>query len=95
MDITDRFYQFRFVVEPHTEKKAFSVREEITDMKQHEIRGLSEELLENWVQRKKIDSKTEQAIRDTYALQKEIDASKEELPRKSPRFGKLTTPRSA
>ena len=74
VDITDRFYQFRFVVEPHTEKKAFSVREEITDMKQHEIRGLSEELLENWVQRKKIDSKTEQAIRDTYALQKEIDA---------------------
>ena len=74
VDITDRFYQFRFVVEPRTEKKTFSVREEITDMKQHEIRGLPEETLENWVQRKRIDSKTEQAIRDTYALQKQIDA---------------------
>jgi len=74
VDITDRFYQFRFVVDPRVEKKTFSVREEITDMKQHEIRDLKDDLLETWVNKKLIDAKTERAIQETFAIKKEISA---------------------
>jgi len=72
--ITDRFYQFRFVVDPRVEKKTFSVREEITDMKQHEIHDLKDDLLETWVNKKLIDAKTERAIQETFAIKKEISA---------------------
>ena len=73
VDITDRFYQFRFTVNSRVEKKTFAIREEITDMKQHEIRDLQEDLLETWVRKKAIDAKVENAIRDTFAVKKQID----------------------
>lgn len=72
VDITDRFYQFRFTIPAHTEKKTFVVREEINDLKDHEIRDLSVDLLETWVNKKMIDSNTEQAIRTTFGIQKQI-----------------------
>ena len=72
VDITDRFYQFRFVVPAHTEKKTFTVREEINDMKDYEVRDIQNDLLEKWVNDKMIDSKTERAIRDTFTIKREI-----------------------
>ena len=72
MDITDRFYQFRFVVPPHIEKKTFIVREETNEMKDYPIRDIDEQLLGKWVKGKLVDSKTERAIRDTFIIKKQI-----------------------
>ena len=72
VDITDRFYQFRFVVPPHIEKKTFVVREETNEMKDYPIRDIDEELLGKWVRGKLVDSKTERAIRDTFIIKKQI-----------------------
>lgn len=74
VDITDRFYQFRFTVQAHIEKKAFAVREEITDLKEHEIRDVNEELLETWVRMKLIDAGTERAIRETFSMKAQISS---------------------
>ena len=74
VDITDRFYQFRFKVEPKVEKKSFAVREETTDLKEHQIQGLQEETLDLWVEKKFINAMTESAIRDVFAIQKQIDS---------------------
>ncbi len=72
VDITDRFYQFRFVVPANTEKKTFTVREEINDIKEYEIRDVQEDLLQKWVRDKLIDSATERAIRDTFSIKRQI-----------------------
>ena len=72
VDITDRFYQFRFVVPPHIEKKTFIVREETNEMKEYPIRDIDEELLVKWVRGKLVNSKTERAIRDTFIIKKQI-----------------------
>ena len=72
VDITDRFYQFRFVVGPHVEKKSFAVREEATDMKEHLIRDLKEETLNTWVEKQLLDKKTEDAIRESFERKREV-----------------------
>ena len=74
VDITDRYYQFRFVVPANTEKKSFIVREEINDMQEYELRDVKEEDLERWVRKKLIDSSTEKAIRSTFGIKDEISA---------------------
>ena len=74
VDITDRFYQFRFVVPPNVEKKTFAVREEATDLKEHLIRDLSQETLDLWVEKKLLDKKTEDAIRASFKTKREIQA---------------------
>ena len=73
VDITDRFYQFRFTVPPHVEKKTFNVREEITDLKQHEIHDIKQDLVDTWRSKGLIDAKTTGLIEQTMALKKEID----------------------
>lgn len=79
VDITDRFYQFRLVVPAQVEKKTFSVREEITDMKQHELSDLKEDLLETWVRKKAVDATVERAIRDTFAIRKQMDTNRKDI----------------
>lgn len=74
VDITDRFYQFRFEVAPKCEKKSFLVREEITDCKKYSIQSLDEEEFDRFVQRKHFDVDTERAVRKTFALRKEISS---------------------
>ena len=72
VDITDRFYQFRFIVDPKVEKKTFIVREETTDLKEHLIHDLKEETLDIWVEKHLVDADTERVIRETFARKKEI-----------------------
>lgn len=74
VDITDRFYQFRFIVNPNVEKRTFTVREEATDMKEHSIEDLKEETLDTWVEKRLLDERTETAIRATFTMKKEIRA---------------------
>lgn len=74
VDITDRFYQFRFKVDPRVEKKSFSVREETTDLKEHHLQDLKEETLDTWVKKKLIDADVEGAIREAFTIQKKIDS---------------------
>ena len=72
VDITDRFYQFRFIVDPKVEKKTFTVREETTDLKEHLIQDMKEETLNYWVEKHLVDADTERVIRETFARKKEI-----------------------
>ena len=74
VDITDRFYQFRFVVPPNVEKRTFAVREEATDLKEHLIRDLSHEKLDEWVSKGLLDAPTEEAIRNSFKTKKDIQA---------------------
>lgn len=74
VDITDRFYQFRFVVEPKLEKKSFLVREEITDRKEHAIRSLDNDEFERWVGKEYFDTTTVAALNKTFELRKLITA---------------------
>jgi hypothetical protein len=74
VDITDRFYQFRFVVGPTVEKRTFAVREEATDLKEHLIRDLSKENLDAWVEKRLLDKKTEDAIRASFKTKREIQS---------------------
>ena len=72
VDITDRFYQFRFTVEPKIEKKTFLVREEITDRKEHTIRSLDHEEFERWVGKQYFDKATVAAVNTSFDLRKRI-----------------------
>ena len=74
VDITDRFYQFRFVVPPKTEKLVFNVREESTDRKAHNICGLNDEQVDYWAKKNLLDAETERALRETFQMRKQIDA---------------------
>ena len=74
VDITDRFYQFRFVVPPNVEKRTFAVREETTDLKEHPIRDVTQETLDSWVQKQLLDKQTENAIRASFKTKREIFA---------------------
>ena len=71
VDITDRFYQFRFIIGPNVEKRSFAVREETTDLKEHSIKDLKEETLEVWVEKGLVDKKTEDLIRTSFKSKKE------------------------
>ena len=73
VDITDRFYQFRFVVPPNIEKKTFVVREENNDMKEHGIRhDVTEEKLSEWVSKGILTSDIEMPIKKVLILKKQI-----------------------
>ena len=72
VDITDRFYQFRFTVEAKVEKKTFTVTEEITDMKQHSINSLDKEEFDKWVSRGAFTKEIETQLRDTFSLRRQI-----------------------
>ena len=79
VDITDRFYQFRFEVPAKCEKKSFLVREEITDCKKHNIQTIEEEWFDRMVGRKHFDASIEEGIRTTFALRKEISTLEKEI----------------
>ena len=73
VDITDRFYQFCFIVPQNTEKKTFVVREETDDSKEHFINdGIDDEMLSEWMQQNIISSKVDKQIKSILALKKEI-----------------------
>jgi hypothetical protein len=75
VDITDRFYQFRFIIEPKLEKKSFLVREEITDRKEHSIVSLNRDDFDRWSERGYFDKPTIAAITRVYELRKEITST--------------------
>ena len=74
VDITDRFYQFRFVVPPNVDKRTFAVREEATDLKEHLIKDLSVETLDTWVEKRLLDKQTEDAIRASFKTKREMQS---------------------
>ena len=75
VDITDRFYQFRFVIPPMIEKKTFIVREEITDMKEHDIASeVDSDKLSEWVQKKLVNDNIRQSIAEVLSKKKEISS---------------------
>ena len=80
VDITDRFYQFRFLVPPMIEKKTFVVREEISDLQEYDVSSdIDEELLGSWVDKGLIDKKIEQSIREVINDKKEISKIEREM----------------
>ena len=80
VDITDRFYQFRFVVPPNTEKKKFVVREEIIDLKKHVIHcDIDDEKLADLVNRNLISAEVNQAIKAILLLKKDISKMERDL----------------
>ena len=74
VDITDRFYQFRFVVPPNVDKRTFAVREEATDLKEHLIKDLSVETLDTWVEKRLLDKQTEDVIRASFKTKWEMQS---------------------
>lgn len=73
VDITDRFYQFRFVVPPMIEKKTFVVREEISDLKQYDLPSeVDGDQLKEWVQKQLISNAVECGINEILAVKKKI-----------------------
>ena len=73
VDITDRFYQFRFVVSARDEKKTFVVREEKDDLQEYDLCDVDEELLDSWIEKKLVDATTERVIREAITLGKNSD----------------------
>lgn len=73
VDITDRFYQFRFIVPPNTEKKTFVIREEVNDLKEHVIQhDVDNDKLSEWVDKSLISGQVEQEIKAIFLLKKDI-----------------------
>ena len=72
VDITDRFYQFRFEVNSVDEKKVFMVREEITERKEHSVRNVSQEDFTRWANRDYFDAATVEKINRTFNLREKI-----------------------
>ena len=73
VDITDRFYQFRFVVPPMIEKKTFIVREEITDLKEYDLSTeVTDSIVAEWLQKGLIDEKVKKSIYEIFDLKKEV-----------------------
>lgn len=73
VDITDRFYQFRFVIPPMIEKKTFIVREEINDLKEHDISTeVDSELLSEWLRKNLVNTETERSINEVLGIKKKI-----------------------
>lgn len=79
VDITDRFYQFRFVIAPGDEKKTFVVREEKDDLQEYELSDVDDELLDSWIEKKLIDAVTEHVVREAIALKKKSDEIMKEV----------------
>ena len=79
VDITDRFYQFRFIISAHDEKKTFVVREEMDNLQEYDLVDVDEELLETWISKKLIDADTEHTIREAIALKKNSDEIMKEV----------------
>ena len=73
VDITDRFYQFRFIVAKNTEKKAFVVREENNDMKEYGIRfDVTDDNLSDWVAKGIITTQIQSQIKTTFEIKKDV-----------------------
>lgn len=74
VDITDRFYQFRFVVDPKDEKKAFVIREEITDRQQCLVRNLERDTFRKWKSREYFDAATETSLVKIFELKAKLSS---------------------
>ena len=73
VDITDRFYQFRFLIPPMIEKKTFIVREEITDLKEYDISTeVDDEVVAEWINKELITEKVKTSIFEILGIKKEI-----------------------
>eukprot|EP00054_Salpingoeca_dolichothecata_P004132 m.29553 g.29553 ORF g.29553 m.29553 type:complete len:711 (+) comp14375_c0_seq1:73-2205(+) len=77
VDITDRHYQFRFVIAaPQVEakkdaKKVFVVSEEVPFEEDHDLRHVSKETLDKWSEKKFVDDKTLGKIKAALDLAKQ------------------------
>ena len=72
VDITDRFYQFRFKVLPMDEKKAFKIVEHCDSFVDHPLRNLASDTANSWISNKYLDDATEQTLKETFSLRNEI-----------------------
>ena len=72
VDITDRFYQFRFKVLPMDEKKAFKIVEHCDSFVDHPLRNLASDTANSWISNKYLDDATEHTLKETFLLRNEI-----------------------
>ncbi len=80
VDITDRFYQFRFIVPHNTEKKTFVVREENNDMKEHGIRyDVTDDNLTDWVSKGIISRDIQTQIKKVFDLKLQVAEIEREI----------------
>ncbi|XP_065829618.1 uncharacterized protein [Oscarella lobularis] len=68
VDITDKFYQFRFIVPAKTDKKVFNVREGTQDEESIDLDSVGEETLTKWLSKKIIDHQVYDKIKETIGL---------------------------
>lgn len=92
VDITDRFYQFRFTLPPMIEKKTFVVREEINDLKEFDLSSeVDNDLLQEWVHKQLINSDVEKAITQILTTKKEISQLERSLHDKTSEISEITS----
>jgi hypothetical protein len=92
VDITDRFYQFRFVLPPMIEKKTFVVREEINDLKEFDLSSeVDDALLKEWVHKQLISADVEKRITQILNTKKEISRLERNLHDKTSEIGEITS----
>ena len=95
VDITDRFYQFRFIVPPMIEKKTFIIREEISDLKEYELSSdVDEDLLKEWVSKQLINKDVEQSIVDILSMKKDVSKIERGIFDKQSEIGEITSTQS-
>lgn len=92
VDITDRFYQFRFIVPPMIEKKTFVVREEINDLKEYDLASeVDSDLLKEWVQKQLISVDVERAINGILSTKKDISKIERGMHDKTSEISEITS----
>ena len=81
VDITDKVYQFRFVVEARDEKKKFVITEECEEVDKTHIRDLTEEhmVIRKNNEKKWLDAPTFEVLEETLALRKKIRSMERDI----------------
>ena len=79
VDITDRFYQFRFKVQPKDEKKVFRVIEHSDSYVDYPLRTLPSDTASTWYTKKYLDAPTEQSLRETFSLRNDITSIEKQI----------------
>ncbi|KAL5515926.1 hypothetical protein EMCRGX_G001171 [Ephydatia muelleri] len=79
VDITDRFYQFRFKVQPKDEKKVFRVIEHSDSYVDYPLRTLPSDTASTWYTKKYLDAPTEQSLRETFLLRNDITSIEKQI----------------
>ena len=72
VDITDRFYQFRFTVQPKDEKKVFKVVEHCDSFVDHPLRSLAVDTANAWISKRYLSEAVEKSLNETFSMRTEI-----------------------